>query len=128
VVARVANKNSRPEFDSWEYYPDYFNGEMCFYVGNNSTLWHEPLCICMPPTLTRKLEVPVEQFNPDWSLTALEVTVPDASPSPVLEVFAGIDGVTLGVGDQHQLNLVFNQGASSQCVDLRSALPMTISW
>jgi len=128
IVARVTDNNSVPEFDSWQYFPDYFNGELCFYVGSNSALRHEPLCICMPPTLPLRGEIPVQQSNPDWSLTALEITVPDSTPSAVLEEFAEMDKVTLGIGNDHHLDLVFNQHAGSQSADLRPALPLTISW
>ena len=45
IVVRVSREDSSPAFPNWQYIPDYFDGKMCFYVGDNSSLVQEPLCI-----------------------------------------------------------------------------------
>jgi len=58
----------------------------------------------------------------------VEFTLPGASLSAMLEVFAKMDGVTFVEGDKHHLDLIFKQGDDSQSADLRPALPLTINW
>ncbi len=150
LVARVADSTTEPEFDSWQYYPDYFNGELCFFVGSNSEQLGEPLCICMPPAFspssqsssdssqsssslsTRSSGNAVDYANAAWRFTSLKISVPvsppTSPPSAVLQHFASMERVELVVGDRHHLEIQFNEGEGGQSADLSPELPLTLVW
>ena len=128
LVVRVEDPRREPTFDHWRYYPDYFNGAMCFFVGVNSSLSAEPLCICMPPALPEKPVANTAEYNNDWNLTGVELSSTAAALSPVLQHFGDIPDVSLQSGVHHHLELAFNHTASSQIADLRPDLPLTLRW
>lgn len=126
IIARVADPAQTPAFDNWQYQPDYFPAGLCFFVGVNSAVLQEPLCICMPLGLPVKRAV--RDDNPDWMFTSAEFTVPGTQYSSVLQHFAEIDSVSVAGGAHHHLHLTFNSGKDSRTADLTPALPLTISW
>ena len=65
---------AEPPFDTWEYWPEYFDGRHFFNVGKNSSQIDEPLCVCMPADI-EPLERP-RSDNPGLLLTSLEVALP----------------------------------------------------
>ena len=128
LVARLADGSTEPAFDHWLYYPDYFGEDMCFFVGDNSTQWQEPLCICMPSALPMRSAVPANYANVEWGLTTVEITVPDSGVSPVLEHFSGMEMVDVKAGGGHHLALEFNNRAAGSSADLRPQLPLMLYW
>jgi hypothetical protein len=128
IVTRVTDSETVPDFSAWQYYPDYFPDNMCFYVGDNSKLIQEPLCICMPPTLPKADHVPDQYANPAWKLTDLTIHSPLAEFSTTLKHFATIEGVTLRTGPAHLMTLRFNNGATGNVQALRPELPVEIEW
>lgn len=107
IVVRVPDKESTPSFPSRQYKPDFFGDGMCFYVGENSTLLNEPLCICMPPALPKRSEVPSEYANPGWDLSMVQIDVPVEKPSSVLQQFAAMDKLRVNYGKAHKMTLKF---------------------
>lgn len=128
IVVRVSNEEIVPTFPNWSYVPDYFDGIMCFYVGSNSDTLSEPLCICMPPSLSKQSSVPVQYRNPAWRLTGLDIQMPGEEHSEVLKCFAAIDRVRIERGKTHKMTLKFNNGDAKQTIDLAPALPLTLTW
>jgi len=130
IVVRVADKHEKPDFPSWQYFPDYFDGKMCFHVGENSDLSMEPLCICMPPALPKRKRssIPVEYRNPDWHLLAAQIDVPIATPSRVLKQFGNMEEVTIRADRPHKLTLSFNHSRNSNTVDFSPQLPLSIEY
>lgn len=128
VIVRVSDSEEVPDFPSWQYTPDYFDGNMSFYVGNNSNLLPEPLCICMPPALPKRSAIPPEHQNPEWKLSGLEIVVPVETPSAVLQQFAAIDRVNVEYGKSHLMTLKFNNGDSMKVIDLSPELPLMIEY
>lgn len=128
LVVRVDNKNSEPSFPNWQYTPDYFDGKMSFYVGDNSNLVEEPLCLCMPPALPVRTHIPKEYENPDWALSRVNIAVPVDKPSAVLQHFAKMDKVRIEYGRLHKMTLEFNNKRSGSVADLSSSLPLVIEY
>jgi len=131
IVVRAAGgkaHETKPLFPSWQYTPDYFNGKMSFFVGENSNRLQEPLCICMPPSLPRPSPVPSEYANPDWQLTALEIDLPTEKPSEVLKHFALINGLHLRFGKPHKMTMKFNKGVTGNVENFFPKLPLVVEW
>lgn len=127
IVVRVPEVESVPEFPNWHYTPDYFDGKMYFYVGDNSNIIEEPLCICMPPALPRR-QVPSEYANPNWQLTSVDIDVPVEKPSETLKHFGAMDRVRITYGKAHKIIMQFNNGHSNKKIDLSPHLPLTIEF
>lgn len=128
MVVRVSDEKALPPFPSWQYYPDYFHGKLSFYVGSNSDMLNEPLCVCMPPSLPKTPGLRREHKNYDWRFTALEIEVPTENPSPVLQQFAAMEQVQIKPGHAHAMTMQFNGGAAGKCVNLTPALPLVLEW
>lgn len=128
IVSRVTEPGTAPEFNSWKYYPDYFNGDLCFYVGVNSDCLSEPLCICMPPELPLKNKIPEQYANKGWRLSSVEIAVPVEKPSEELACFAAMESVKIRFGQPHQMTLCLNHGENRKSLDLNPVLPLVIQW
>jgi len=114
-------------FPGWRYCPEYFGDDQCFLVGENSEIFEEPLCICMPQNLNRSNNVSQPE-NHLWSLTELRISVPVLSPSLPLETISKCDGISLRLNEPHKLELVFNQEKSQRILDLTPHLPLIFRW
>lgn len=128
IIVRVTEPGANPPFQNWAYYPDYFDGKMCFHVGINSNLLVEPACICMPPALPQQTEIPPAYANPGWQLTCVKITTPVANPSEELACFAAMKSVKIEFGKAHHMTLSFNNGALGKSASLNPAVPVTIEW
>lgn len=128
IITRVIDPESTPDFPNWQYYPDYFNGKMCFHVGNNSDNLQEPLCICMPPALPKPDKHTVDTSNENWSLTQLQIDTPASEPSPTLHRFESIARVKMHYNAPHQLLLTLNNGDRGKTKDLSPIVPVSLSW
>jgi hypothetical protein len=128
VVVRVVDAGTTPEFPSWQYFPDYFANDMCFYVGSNSDQLIEPLCICMPPSLPEATRVQADNVNADWLLTSMTISVPVKKQSETLNTFAAIDKVNIEWGQSHKMLLTFNNGVAGRSKNLMPDLPMILQW
>ena len=128
IVVRVPEKTQTPAFPHWLYFPDYFKGVMSFHVGENSEQLEEPLCICMPPQLPKASNIPDELLNSDWTLTQVEIDLPVPHPSPTLQCFEILDGLTLQYNKPHHLALTINDRKSGNEVHLTPRLPVSLFW
>jgi len=127
LVTRVIANVKEPNFPSWKYFPEYFPGDMCFYVGDNSDNFDEPLCICMPPELVRPVKTtPTE--NEGYVLTNVVLATPSAKPSQALIAFSHCDNLSVEHGKPHALTMVFNNGNDKQSLSLQPDLPVTLQW
>jgi len=128
LVSRVTDSRAVPEFKSWQYYPDYFNGSMCFYVGENSNCLAEPLCICMPPELPLKKDIPKKYANHDWNVTSIYLSVPVDVPTEELAYFAEMDNLYIEYGKPHKLTVVLNNGVAGNVLNLELNIPVILKW
>ncbi len=130
-VGLVVRSQSEPVFPHWKYYPDYFGGKMSFYVGENSDNFSEPLCICMPIDLPKKPAVSganADVLSNPAVLSAVELALPVAEMSCVLETFAEIDNLRVRTDREQRLTLVFNEGVAGHSKELHADYPITIRW
>lgn len=127
LVVRTVPERTTPTFPAWKYYPRYFPDTLCFYVGDNSDNFDEPLCICMPPALPKPKKAP-EPNNSGWSLTELQVSIPASKPSPVLDTFATCPGLSVRTNEDHRLWVVLNNARKGESLSLMPELPLVIEW
>jgi len=127
LVTRWVGEEPSPDYPYWEYQPAYFPEPMCFLVGENIDKFKEPVCICMPPALPLPDRPPTPN-NSNWTLTEAQLCIPAMSASETLTRYGKCDRVTLKLGEEHQLKLVFNQGQQGQTVNLLPELPLVIEW
>jgi len=128
IVVRSKDVETAPDFPSWQYFPDYFPDDWCFYVGENSDQLEEPLCICMPLSLPKRKDVPDQYTNPDWQLTELTIHSPRTEFSKTLREFASIEKVAIEPGDAHRMTMKFNNGVAGRSKNLMPELPLVLEW
>lgn len=127
LVSRVEADCTDPDFPSWQYFPDYFPKPMCFYVGDNSDDFTEPLCICMPPALPKPKNAPAPS-NSGWSLTELQISIPGIGASAALSAFGECELVTIRYNEDHRMTLVFNNAQEGLSKNFMPDIPLVIEW
>lgn len=127
LIVRRDSTSNVPIFSGWRYQPDYFPVGTSFLVGDNSSVFAEPLCICMPDSPPPRSPQPAPAMPFD-EVTQVRFHVPVAAPSPVLQAVAQIDRVCIQANRPHLLEVEFGHGIEQQRHDLRPGLPLTIAW
>ena len=127
LVSRVIQGVEIPNFPAWKYFPEYFAQDMCFFVGDNSDNFDEPLCICMPPALPKPKKAPAPS-NSGWSLTELQISIPGSTASPALSAFGECDLVTIRYNEDHRMTLILNNASTGNIKNFMPDLPLVISW
>lgn len=126
IVHRTTDDTDDP-FPGWHYYPEYFSTDKYFVVGENSDVFEEPLCICMPIMAPARPEQP-PQADSFTHVTEVIINVPVDQPSTVLQTVGECDGVSLCIGEPHCMEIVFKDGVEGRSKDLRPDLPLIIHW
>ena len=104
---------------------------MSFYVGENSNNFSEPLCICMPIDLPKKPAASGAKADVQSNtavLSAVELELPAAEMSRVVEIFAEIENLRVRTDREQRLTLVFNGGVAGHSRELHADYPITIRW
>ncbi len=122
----IVESESEP-FAGWKYYPEYFNNQWFFHVGENSELLDEPLCIVMPQLPSRP-DIPASQQNENWTLTQLILSFPGSEMSKTLQTVSHCPGLTLLQGKPLHMQVEFNHNKMKQSKNLMPEFPLTISW
>lgn len=110
-------------FSGWSYQPDYFPAPNAFHVGSNSGELVEPLCIYVPFIEPKDKVVEIGDFK---SISHIHVTVPTAHLSEVILSVGQIDGLSIECGEEHLMEIVFDQNIFGISHDLRPNLPLII--
>lgn len=114
-------------FDGWKYQPVYFPEKWAFHIGANSNTLSEPLCIYAP-----FFDAPNNSDLPDIATfrNVSQVTVHvAASPlSDCLKAVGSARRLSIVSGDEHLLELTFDNNAQGRMEDLRPDLPLIIRW
>ena len=127
LIVKADDGSSAPPFSGWRYYPDYFDSDMYFLVGENSELLEEPFCCFMPfsyPPHVMQQKSP-EPFN---QVSEIRVGVPIERPSPVVEAVSACEGIQIETGQPHRLDVYFGDGAYGESNDFRPRLPLVFHW
>ncbi len=123
----ISEKSSDLEmpFNGWSYQPDYFPAPMAFHVGNNSENLVEPLCIYVP--FMQPVDRTVEKGN-FKSISNVHLHVPVGSLSEELLIAAQAEGLSVECGEDHLMEVTFDQKACGLSKDLRPGLPLILHW
>ncbi len=123
----ISEKSSDLEmpFNGWSYQPDYFPAPMAFHVGNNSENLVEPLCIYVP--FMQPVDRTVEKGN-FKSISNVHLPVPVGSLSEELLIAAQAEGLSVECGEDHLMEVTFDQKACGLSKDLRPGLPLILHW
>jgi hypothetical protein len=127
LIFRAGSGRTGEPFPGWRYYPEYLDDGGFFYIGENSELLAEPLCVYMP----FHFPAPGPQAQSAGlfaSITELRISVPVDRPSPVLETIAGNELISLRLNEPHRMELVFNENKEGKFMDFRPELPLLIQW
>lgn len=133
LCLRPVGENS-PAFASWNYHPPYLPPSIAIAVGNNSEILTEPMLFQIPFG-QRPDRLPLEKAQPldhpvGWrEMTRLTLISPVVDqPSPEVQAVAAIAPIQLQTGPAYCIELGFDGEHQGQEVDLRSALPLVLSW
>jgi len=127
LVFRESADSGNPIFRGWKYYPEYLPDQNFLRIGRNSELWTEPLCIGLPPYFPKVLGKAPQRRMPS-RVTGLCINVPVTRPSETLESVAGIQPLSLRLGQPHRMELTCDHGASGRATDFSPYLPLLIRW
>ena len=127
IVVRHAPGADGDPFPGWRYQPEYFEDGVYFLVGDNAERIDEPLVICLPRVPPPHAPWPAPRA-PFTAMTALRVDLPSAASSPVLDALETCDGLQLGRGRDHAMELTCGGGSAGRHSDLRPDLPLLIRW
>ena len=127
VLLRASSTSSHIPFPGWRYYPEYFEANQYFHIGENSDILEEPLCIYVPfdVPLPESQPQPAEPFT---TVSELRLSVPVIQPSSVLQAIEQIEGISLYLDEPHRMEIIFNEERLGQVKDLRPELPLIIRW
>lgn len=128
LLNRKDNDSLSMPFDGWKYQPDYFEPPWAFHVGANSSNLLEPLCIYMPfidPELSISHKI---ASGTNKSITQVHIYTPSEPLSDVLEFANMADRLSIAHGEQHLMEITFDEGMTCRSNDLRPDLPVIIHW
>jgi len=127
IFTRKDNSNLDMPFEGWKYKPDYFEPPWAFHVGANSNNLLEPLCFYMPfiePT-TSACKTEEGTFK---SISQVKICTPSEPTSDVLEVADTADRLSIEHGNQHLMEITFDDWRCGRTSDLRPDIPLIINW
>lgn len=127
IFNRKNNDNLAMPFEGWKYEPDYFQSPWAFHIGENSKNILEPLCVYMPFVEPGTSENSVDNgvFK---SINKVHVYTPLKSISDILETVDNADRLSIGHGDEHLMEVTFNDSQLGLSKDFRPAIPLIIRW
>jgi hypothetical protein len=129
LLRRVKSSDLGMPFNGWRYQPNYFSAPMAFHVGSNSVNMKEPLSIYIPfmDPVERQIDL-VGEKGRFKSIKNVHLHVPVESLSPELLVAGQAEGLTVACGEEHLMEITFDQKACGLSKDLRPGLPLILHW
>lgn len=127
IFNRKDDKTLQMPFEGWKYEPLYFQPPWAFHIGSNSKNIKEPLCVYMPfiePTMPKGLD------ENDLFKVVSEVVVhsPCEYLSDVIHEVNNADRLSVKKGDEHLMEISFNENREGLSHDFRPNIPLIISW
>jgi hypothetical protein len=127
LVARTKSPATDFPFPGWPYFPEYFESDEYLYIGDNSDVLDEPLCVLLPHD--QKSAVPrLNPVEPFTTITSVCIDVPVTKPSVALQSLSEMKRVSIRFAKPHQMEIVFGDGVNKQQKDFRPILPLKIAW
>ncbi len=129
IFNRKDNDDLEMPFEGWKYEPDYFQAPWAFHVGSNSKDILEPLCVYMPfvePGTSIK-SVDNGVFR---SISKVHILYPilSESISDVLEAVSSADRLSIEHGNEHLMEVTFNENQLGLSKDFRPDIPLIVRW
>ncbi len=130
IFTRTEGASTAMPFDGWRYQPKYFDPPNAFHVGSNSNNIQEPLCVYVPFVAPQKRVIENGLFR---SVSSVRVFMPSDAMSETLHaltksVVQGSNGIHFEFGEEHLMEVTFDQGAAGLNRDLRPDLPLILHW
>ncbi|PSB57138.1 hypothetical protein [Chamaesiphon polymorphus] len=134
VVRPTPGEEGSVAFLSWAYHPPYLPPTVAILVGTNSENLTEPM-LCQIPFGQRPDRYSAQRVQPLHhplgirEITRVELVSPHAArPSPELQALVAVDRIKLRFGTEYIIELGFDGEGQGQQLDLRSELPLILSW
>lgn len=127
IFSRKDNTILKEPFDGWKYEPVYFQPPWAFHIGANSNNLLEPLCVYMPFVEPEKSinSVNNREFK---SIKKVKVYTPSDPMSAVLGIANTADRLSINKGDDHLIEVTFDNNRVGNSKDLRPDMPLIVHW
>jgi len=125
ILHRTDNEDLNMPFKGWSYQPDYFEAPKAFHVGENSANLQEPLCFYVPFIEPSERQVEKGKFK---SLSHVCIHNPHANNSDTLKRAGQADRLSFKQGDEHLVEVTFDDHKMGLSRDLRPYIPMIMHW
>lgn len=127
ILHRKDNHRLAMPFEGWAYQPDYFPPPMAFHVGANSSNLLEPICFYVP-FAEPKSSVPNTEEGSFKSISHVQIWTPSEFLSDILAVANTADGLSIERGDEHLMEVTFDNNKRGNTKDLRPDIPLILHW
>ena len=118
-------------FDGLKYQPAYFKPPWAFHVGANAKNVQEPLCIYVPfiePQAEEKEAIGDESNHPFQLITHVALYSPSTPASEVIRAIDAADGISVHFGEEHFLEVTFDDQQQGCSKDFRPDMPPRLYW
>ena len=127
IFNRKDNTSLEMPFDGWKYEPVYFQSPWAFHIGANSKNIHEPLCVYMP-FVEPGASSGIDENKAIKSISMVRVYTPTESMSNVLSVANTADRLSIEHGEEHLIEVEFDNNKSGLTKDFRPDIPLIVHW
>ncbi|AFY96352.1 VOC family protein [Chamaesiphon minutus] len=130
----VPSEEGSVAFSSWAYHPPYLPTTVAIAVGTNSENLTEPMLFQIsfgqrPDGYIAQKAQPLNHPLGIREITRVELVTPYADRlSPELQTLVETDRIELRSGTEYIIELGFDGEGKGQQLDLRSELPLILSW
>jgi hypothetical protein len=125
ILHRKDNLVLEMPFAGWSYQPDYFKPPMSFHVGINSSNLLEPLCIYVPFIKPKVRTIEKGAFK---AISHVKVHTTTTKLSDSLIVADRADRLSIVCGDEHLMEITFDDNECGLFKDFRPDMPLVIHW
>ena len=125
ILYRKDNTDLKLPFSGWQYQTDYFKPPQAFHVGSNSSELSEPLCFYVPFIEPSERQVTSGKFK---SISQVCIHNPAALDSEVLKQAGTADRLSFKHGEEHLVEVTFDDHQLGLSRDLRPDIPMIMHW
>ncbi|MCJ8313584.1 MAG: hypothetical protein HRU38_15100 [Saccharospirillaceae bacterium] len=135
IVKRKDNTNLNKPYSGFNYQPDYLKAPMSFYIGQNAKNIQEPLCIYAP--FIDPNSNGIKQNNQTFEsaekstfkkLSHVKIHICAQHMSDELQKVGQSDRLTVVLGQQHLIEVSFDELKCGLSKDFRPLIPLIIHW
>jgi len=127
ILNRKDNTSLEMPFEGWKYEPVYFQPPWAFHIGANSNNLIEPLCVYMP-FIEPGMSSGSDENTDIGSISKVKVYTPAEPMSNVLDILNTADRLSIEHGDEHLLEVTFDDNKAGLSKDLRPDIPLIVHW